>query len=88
MITVENDYEPVIYEQLLTSHIYENQLELLHNYYIGPTDTTQTAQEVNKLTRKLNPMKKVKHNAETQIIFIKIYRKNNPEKKFGQYHFS
>ena len=32
-------------------------------------------------------MKKVKHNAQTQIIFIKIYRNNNPEKKFGQYHF-
>ena len=42
MITVENYYEPVIYEQPFTSHIYENQLELLHNYYIGPTDTTQT----------------------------------------------
>ena len=40
MITVENDYEPVIYEQPFTSHIYENQLKLLHNYYIGPTDTT------------------------------------------------
>ena len=32
MIEVENDYEPVIYEQLFHSHIYENQLELLHNY--------------------------------------------------------
>ena len=41
MITVENDYEPIIYEQPFTSHIYENQLELLHNYYIGPSDTTQ-----------------------------------------------
>ena len=83
MITVENDYGPVIYEQLFTSHIYENQLELLHNYYIGPTDTIQTTQKVNEI----NPMKKVKHNAQTQIIFIKIYRKNNPEKKFVQYHF-
>ena len=35
MITFENDYEPIIYEQPFTSHIYENQLELLHNYYIG-----------------------------------------------------
>ena len=44
MITVENDYEPIIYEQLFTSHISENQLKLLHNYYIGPIDTTQTTQ--------------------------------------------
>ena len=48
MITVENDYEPIIYEQPFTSHIYENQLELLHKYYIEPIDTTQTAQEVNE----------------------------------------
>ena len=31
LITVENDYEPIIYEQPFTSHIYENKLELLHN---------------------------------------------------------
>ena len=36
MITVENDYELIIYEQPFTSHKYENQLELLHNYYIEP----------------------------------------------------
>ena len=60
-----------------TSHIYENQLELLHNYYIEPIDTTQTAQEV-KMTKQI---------IQTQIIFIKIYKKNNPEKNFGQYHF-
>ena len=83
MITVENDYEPVIYEQPFTSHIYENQLELLHNYYIGPTDTTQTTQKVNEINTVIKPDEK----SETQIIFIKIYRKNNPEKKFGQYHF-
>ena len=29
MITVEFDYEPIIYEQPFSSHIYENQLELL-----------------------------------------------------------
>ena len=49
MIAVENDYEPIIYEQPFTSHIYENQLELLHNYYIGPLSTTQTAQEINEI---------------------------------------
>ena len=32
IITVENDYEPIIYEQPFTSHIYENQLQILHNY--------------------------------------------------------
>ena len=47
MITVENDYEPIIYEQPFTSHIYQNQLELLHNYYIGPSDTTQRRSKRN-----------------------------------------
>ena len=51
MITVKNDYEPIIYEQPFTSHIYEHQLELHHNYYMGPIDNTQTTQEVSKLTR-------------------------------------
>ena len=36
MITVENDYEPIIYEKPFNSHIYENQLELLHDYYTRP----------------------------------------------------
>ena len=60
MITVENDYEPMIYEQIFTSHIYENQLELLHEYYIGPIDNdTQTTQEVNKNNTVIKPDKKV-----------------------------
>ena len=37
MIEVGNDYEPLIYEQPFQSHIYENQLELLQNYYNRPT---------------------------------------------------
>ena len=50
MIAVENDYESVIYEELFSSHIYENQLELLNDYYLGPiSNHTQTTQEVNKI---------------------------------------
>ena len=59
MITVEKDYKPIIYEQPFTSHIYENQLELLlRNYYIGPIDNTQTTQEVNGINTVINPEKK------------------------------
>ena len=57
MITVKNDYESIIYEQLFTSHIYENQLELLHNYYIEPINTTQTAHEINKINTVIKPDK-------------------------------
>ena len=64
MIAVENDYEPIIYEQTFSSHIYENQLELLHNYYIEPIHSTQTAQETNEInTLQINPMKMTKQNA-------------------------
>ena len=62
MIAVENDYEPIINEQPFTSHIYENQLELLHNYYIKPINTTQTAQEINEINTRINPMKMKKQN--------------------------
>ena len=59
MITVENDYEPIIYEQPFTSHIYENQLELLHKYYIGPiNNNTQTTQEANEINTVIKPDKK------------------------------
>ena len=58
MITVENDYEPIKYEHFLTSHIYENKLELLHNYYIGPiNNNTQTTQEVNEINTVIKPDK-------------------------------
>ena len=89
MITVENDYEPIIYKQPFSSHIYENQLELLHNYYTSPiNNNTQTIQEVNEINTLIKPDKKDENNAQTQKIFIKTYKKNNREKKFGQSHFS
>ena len=58
-ITVKNDYEPILYEQPFTSHICENQLKLLHNYYIGPiNNNTQTTQEVNEINTVIKPDKK------------------------------
>ena len=64
MIAVENDYEPIIYEQPFSSHIYENQLELLHNYYIEPIHTTQTAQETNEI----NTVNKSNENDKTKCL--------------------
>ena len=59
MITVENDYEPIIYEQPFSSHLYENQLELLHNYYTSPiNNNTRTTQEVNEINTVIKPDKK------------------------------
>ena len=81
MITVENDYEPIIYEQPFTSPIYENQLELLHYYYIGPIDNTQTSQEVNGINTVIKPDKKDKTQcSNTKHIYQNIQQEQPREK--------
>ena len=79
MITVENDYEPIICEQPFSSHINENQLELLHDYYTRPINSnTRTTQEVNKINTVIKPDKK----DEVQCSKTKhIYQKEQPREK-------
>ena len=89
MITVESDYEPIIYEQPFSSHINENQMELLDNYYIEPTNNnSRVNQEVNKINTVTKPDNKDETQCQIQIIFIKTSKKNKQEKKLGQFHFS
>ena len=52
MIEVENDYETVLYEQLFHSHVYENQFELVLNYY-----TTRRSNNI--------PIEHIAHEATT-----------------------
>ena len=69
MRTVKNDYEPILYEQPFSSHIYENQLELLQNCYIRSiNNNTRTAQEVNEINTVIKPDKK-------DEVQCKIYKK-------------
>ena len=71
MISVENDYESITYEQPFSSHIYENQLELLNNYYMEPiSNDTQTTQEVNKINTEISPNKEL--SSTTNHIYQKI----------------
>ena len=87
MITVENDYEPIIYEQPFTSRIYENQLELLHNYYIEPIKKTQTAQEINKINTVNKPDEKDKTKClNTNHIYQNI-QKEQPREKIWKIPF-
>ena len=81
MIAVENDYKPIIYEQPFSSDIYENQLELLHNYYIEPIQTTQTAQETNEIdtVNKSNENDKTKC-LNTNHIYQNIQKEQPKEK--------
>ena len=58
MITVKNNKEPIVYEQPFSSHIYESQLELLNNYYMGPiNNNSQVTQEVNEIVTVIKPDK-------------------------------
>ena len=83
MITVENDYELIIYEQPFTSHIYENKLELLHNYYIGPIDNTQTTQEVNEFNTVIKPdIKDETQCSNTKHIYQNIQKEQPREKNW------
>ena len=81
MIAVENYYEPIVYEQPFTSHLYENQLELLHNYYIEPLNTTQTAQEISEI----NTVKKPNETDKTKCLntnhFCQNVQKEQPKEK-------
>ena len=84
MITVENDYEPIIYEQPFSSHLYENQSELLQDYYTRPIrNDISIEQNVNEINTVVN---NEKQRSSTNHIYqnIKIYKKNSQEKKFGQ----
>ena len=55
MITLENDYEPIVYEQPFSSHIYENQSELLQDYYTRPIrNDVSVDQNVNEINTVVN----------------------------------
>ena len=81
MITIEKNYEPIIYEQLFTSHIYDNQLELLNNYYIGLIDNTQTTQEVNGINTIIKPDKKDETQCSNTKHIYQNIQKEQPREK-------
>ena len=82
MITVEYDYEPIIYEQPFSSHIYENQLELLQNNYTSPFNSnTRTTQEVNEINTVIKPDKKDEIQcSKTKQIYQNIQKEQTREK--------
>ena len=88
MITVENDYEPIIYEQPHL-HIYENQLELLQNYYTRPiSNNVPFKQEVNEIHTVIKPEKNELQCSSTNLNYQNIQKTTTNRKNFGQFHFS
>ena len=82
MITVANDYEPIIYEQPFPLHIYENQLELLHDYYTRPiSNNVPATQEVNEINTVIKPDEKDKVQCSiTNHIYQNIQKEQIREK--------
>ena len=89
MITVENDYEPIIYEQPFSSHIYENHLKLLNNYFIGPINNkSQVTQEVNEINTVIKSDKNDEIKCSNTNHIGQNIQKEQPREKFGHSHFS
>ena len=78
MITVENDYEPIICEQPFSSHIYENQSELLQDYYTRPIrNDVSIEQNVNEINTVVN---NEKQRSSTNHIYQNIQKEQPREK--------
>ena len=81
MISVENDYESITYEEPFSSNIYENQLALLNNYYLGPiSNDTQTTQKVNKINTENFTDKDNVQSSTTYHIYQNIQKEQPREK--------
>ena len=82
MISVKNDYEPIIYEQPFSSHIYENQLELLHDYYTRPTsNNAPVTQEVNEINTVTKPDEKDEVQCSSTNPIYQNIQKEQPREK-------
>ena len=62
-------------------YIYENQLELLHNYYIGPINNTQNTQEVNEINPVIKPDKKDETQCSNTKHIYQNMQKEQPREK-------
>ena len=81
MIEVENDYESVIYEQPFHSNIYENQMELLLDYYSRPRSSKiPTEQEVNGANTFIKPEKEKVPCSSTNHIYQNVQKQLPREK--------
>ena len=83
MITVENDYEPIIYEQPFQSHIYENQSQLLQDYYTRPiSNSVQAVPEVNEINTVIKPKRDEVQCSSTNHIYQNIQKETTREKNW------
>ena len=53
MIKVENDYEPIIYEQPIYSHIYRHPDQFLLNCYTRPISNNTTKEKIQNVVEEV-----------------------------------
>ena len=81
MITDENENEPIKYEKPFSSHVYENQLELLHDYYTRPiSNNVPVTQEVSEINTVIKPEKDEVQCSSTNHIYQSIQKEQPREK--------
>ena len=81
MIEVENDYEAVTYEQPFHSRVYENQLELLLDYYNRPrSKNIPKERETNEATTLHEPEKEQIPCSSTNHFYQNIPKEHPKEK--------
>ena len=71
MINVGNDYEPIIYEQLIYSHIYQNHDQFVLNYYTRPVSNNATKEKTEKVVEEMKEEKPTECSS-TNNIYEKI----------------
>ena len=55
MILVENDYKPIIYEQPIHCHIYQNHDHFLLNYYTRPISSKKKIEKIVEEMKEEKP---------------------------------
>ena len=80
MINVENDYEPVIYEQPIYSHIYQNHDQFLLNYYTRSVSNSTTKEKIEKILEKITEEKPTECSS-TNNIYQKIPKNHRYKRK-------
>ena len=79
MIHVENDYEPIIYEQPIYSHIYQNHDQFLLNYYTKLiTSNKKKKEKIEKIVEEITEEKPTKTQANNPQSSTRIYFQDNP----------
>ena len=87
MINVENVYEPIIYEQPIYSHIYQNHDQFLLNFYTRTILNNTTKEKIQKIVEEVTEEKSTECS-NTNNIYQNVFKETHSQnEKYGQFHF-